>query len=250
LSAFQRALSDLVASPRLCLLVRSEPARHLSRYQLSPRERRRLEAIVWQRGMSTNCTLYRINRITPLYTLLPLSCHLLADRLVGLAERFWDECGYAHPEFSPEIERFAQFLLERLSAGHVEDPFLDEVLHFELAVNQLHFLPRRQIKQQLDAQRGAQGDQIRVNPLIRLIAFRHEPLPLLEALAERRSPPEQLIRGEFFVILDATGENFALRFVDSADAAILRELDEGGSVRAEYDERLGALRQAELIVGT
>jgi hypothetical protein len=247
LSAFQRALSDLVASPQLCLLVRADAQRHLGRYDLSPRERSRLESVVWQRGMSTSCTLYRLNRITPLFTLLPLTCHLLGDSLIEEAELFWRQSGDGHPEFVSEVERFAGFLLRRSAAGELSNPHLDEILRLEQAINALHFLPRRSLRQALATQGSSQGQKIAVNPLVRLLAFRHEPQSLLAALADRRPPPDPAIPGEFFVILDATGEDFALKIIDAADAAILQKIEMG--LEPGAPERVSALRRIGLIMG-
>jgi hypothetical protein len=87
--AYQRALCDLIASPKLCLEVRRRPETALAPYELTARERRRLEAVVRQPGMSVSCTLYRVNRLTPLATLHPVSCRLLGSRFVVVAERFW-----------------------------------------------------------------------------------------------------------------------------------------------------------------
>jgi hypothetical protein len=56
--------------------------------ELCVRERKRLE-VVWQRGMSTNCTLCRSNRITPIYTLLNYMCLPLGDQFGPLIDQFW-----------------------------------------------------------------------------------------------------------------------------------------------------------------
>ena len=66
-ASFQQALCDLIASPSLCRALRSDPDDVMANYELSDRERRRLVEAVWQRGMSTNCSLYRSNRVTPLH---------------------------------------------------------------------------------------------------------------------------------------------------------------------------------------
>jgi len=89
-ASFQQALCDLIASPRLCLALRANPQDTLAGYQLSARERTRLMEVVWQRGMSTNCTLYRSNRVTPIYTLLNFTCRALGDQLAAVLDEFWD----------------------------------------------------------------------------------------------------------------------------------------------------------------
>ena len=53
---YQRALSDMIASPRLCLAVRRDAGEALAGYELSDRERGRLATVALQPGMSTSCT--------------------------------------------------------------------------------------------------------------------------------------------------------------------------------------------------
>jgi len=206
---YQRALADLIASPELCLAVRADPAGTLAPYELTARERSRLEAVVSQRGMSTSCTLYRVNRITPIFSYLPLSCFLLGDQLIVEAERFWSEGKPGDLQFGPETERFASFLKRRLDTAAIADLYLGEVLDFELAANRLQA-------------RARQGAAVRENgretkadePLTALAEFDHDPLPLLGALADRQRPEPEPARGQFFVELDASGEKLQLHQVE------------------------------------
>src|SRR6266571_1465309 len=145
LQTFQQALCDLIASPNLSQKMRTHPEDVLRCYDLTPREQHRLVEVVCQRGMSTNCTLYRANRITPLYTLLPLTCFVLGDDLKHETELFWESYRDTDLQFKQEIDRFAELLMRRVRAKQIENPFLQEVLEFEIAVNELRFLPRRQI---------------------------------------------------------------------------------------------------------
>lgn len=189
--SFQGALCDLIASPDLCRAVRADPDGTLARYELTERERRRLEAAVWQRGMSTNCSLYRTNRITPIYTLLYYTCRSLGDQFQTLIDEFWDEYGYQDGQFQGEIERFGAFLRERITAGAIARPFTEELLAFELAKNALEFTPRREVLREL-AQLTPPGDDTpcRVHPLARLVRFRHDPVVLMDAAVEGRLPPD------------------------------------------------------------
>jgi hypothetical protein len=187
LVAYQQALCDLVASPQLCLRLRREPESALAGYDLSEKERTRLETVVRQPGMSTSCTLYRVNRMTPIYGYLPLTCLVLGDELVHEAERFWGEAPSDDREFRHEPERFARFLEQRVESGAVADPYLLEVLRFELAVNRLHVATRTED-----------------DPLTAVVHFDHEPIVLLGCLADRKRPDPEPTRGEFFVLLDAT----------------------------------------------
>lgn len=166
LLGYQQALCDLVASPQLCLGVRADRAA-LDGYDLTDRERDRIAAAVASRGMSVSCTLYRVNRITPLYSYLPLSCTLLGDGLVGQAEIYWREGKPEDLQFGPETVRFAGFLRRQLAAGAIDDPYLGEVLALELAVNALRRDP------------GSPP---------RAVTFAHDPVPVLEALAAGRRP--------------------------------------------------------------
>jgi hypothetical protein len=183
LLAYQQALCDLVASPELCLRVRSDTAT-LDGYDLTDRERRRLSAVVAQPGMSTSCTLYRVNRITPLYSYLPLTCGLLGDDLIVEAERYWSQGKPGDLQFGPETQRFARFLRERFAAGALASPYVGEVLELELAANALRW--------------GA-------DPPRRTVRFAHDPEPLLAALADDRQPPPELPEGDYLVELDASG---------------------------------------------
>lgn len=109
-AAFQRAFADLAGSPGLCLAVRSDPAAALAAYDLDPRERGRLARAVWQRGMDANCTLYRVTRITPLNTVLPLTLGVLREDLRTLLDAYWDEHPVHDVQFAREATRFIAWL--------------------------------------------------------------------------------------------------------------------------------------------
>jgi hypothetical protein len=182
LLGYQQALCDLIASPPLCVRLRADVAA-LDGYDLTARERRRLASVVAQPGMSTSCTLYRVNRITPLYSYLPLTCALLGDELMGEAERYWSEGKPGDLQFGPETMRFGRFLQRRLHERAISDPYLGEVLALELAANELRW--------------GAR-------PRVRTVRFVHDPEPLLEALAEGRRPVRAIASCACAVELDAT----------------------------------------------
>jgi hypothetical protein len=192
LLAYQRALSAMIASPGLCLAVRANADDALAPFALSERERRRLATVASQPGMSTSCTLYRVNRITPIATYLPLTSLLLGDRLIAEAELFWAEGRPSDLQFGPETERFARFLERRIDAGELVDPYLGEVLAFELAVNRV---------------RVAGADE----PLTETVTFRHDPLPLLDALADGHRPDTPPPKGRYELVVDALAGDIALR---------------------------------------
>jgi hypothetical protein len=234
LGEFQRALADMVASPAFARAVlRGERAR-LDDYELTTRERSRLEVVAAQPGMEVNCTLYRSNRLTPIVMLLPYTCFVLADRLKWIAQRFWDEQS-TDLQFQSEVERFAAYLRGLVTSGEVNEPLLDEILAFELATNELRFLPRRRLGE--DAAR-ATGQGLRMHPLVRLVRFRHEPRKLLELLAAAERPPYALEEGEFAALLVAGQEELDVRVIDQRFALILETLADGSLSLDEEDAQV------------
>lgn len=192
LLGYQQALCDLIASPASCLRLRGGDTAVLDGYDLDDRDRRRLRTVVGQRGMSTACTLYRVNRITPIFTLLPLTCFLLGDELIGEAEAFWQETVATDLQFSPEASRFAAFVSQRIEERAIDNPYVEEVMELELALNRVNFAG--------PAERG----ETRVR-------FRHDPEALLGPLSRRQLPPEPPAEGEFWVVVDASGPEVELR---------------------------------------
>ncbi len=201
LLAFQTALADLVASPDRCLAVRANPAAALAHYDLDAREQARLAAIVWQRGMSANCTVYRATRVTPLYTLLPLTFALLGEKLTAELDSYWSTAPRMEIRFDLEIARFAAHLTARLEAGQVSVPWPDavsDILALEVATETLRLgIPAR-------ATKG--GGAYRLHPNLRVVALRHAAGPLLAGA--RATPPDisAAPRGECVIVLSISGE--------------------------------------------
>ena len=216
LLAFQQALCELIASPGLCLAVRDDAAPFLGRYELSPRERERLQDVVWQRGMSTTCSLHRSNRVTPLYTLLHYTCVVLGPNFQRLLDAYWADAELRDLEFKHEIYRFASFVKERLTSGALDDPFVREILDFELAVNELRFAPRRKIMEQVGDTEPAGA----VHPLVRVVRFDHDPAEVLTSLA-RGVVPRGLPPSESYLVLNAIGEELSVVAVDPETARAL-----------------------------
>jgi hypothetical protein len=177
---FQCALSALIASPRLCLQLRAGDEGVLAPYELSARERRRLETVVRQPGMSVSCSIYRANRLTAITSGLPFTCLLLGEDLAPLLDRFWDgEQG--DMQFGPEVERFGRFLEAELTL--LPGPYREEVLAFELALNAL---------------RHRDGTA--------MVRFGHDPRAVLGALAEGRIPAAVESVGHDVVVCGRAGE--------------------------------------------
>ncbi|MEP6818339.1 MAG: hypothetical protein ABJA18_02325 [bacterium] len=225
LEAFQQATSDLVASPDLCRLLQRDPESVLSRYQLSTRDQHRLIDLVRQRGMSVNCTLYRFNRITPLYTLLPLTNFVLGESFIHEAELFWETFRDSDPRFTQEVDRFGEFLIERIHRQEIQNEFAVEIIRFELATNELRFSQREEILNELgNGKRSGRGVALQLHPLVRLVEFRHEPAKLLQLLKERRPQPYQLLKDRFWLLLDVLGEELQVRRIDPQLGQILERI--------------------------
>ena len=106
IAEFQRAFADLVAHPEQVLGVRAGDDAVLADYDLSPRERERLEILANDEGMSVNCSLYRVNRLIPVYSVLPHTCRLLGDRLMAELDGFWAASRHATLQYRWESWRF------------------------------------------------------------------------------------------------------------------------------------------------
>lgn len=122
LADFQQALADLVASPPLCNEVRADAACLARRYRLDAREHRRLAAIARHAGMQAACSVYRMNRITPLMMNLRATLRALGERLPATLTRYWAEHASGHTHFYLESDRFCRWLAPQLAA---EDPAAD-----------------------------------------------------------------------------------------------------------------------------
>jgi hypothetical protein len=212
LLSFQKALTDLIASPQLCLQLRNEPAAILSRYDLTSREQRRLQTVVYQQGMSVSCTLYRVNRITPIYTMLPYTCFLLGEQLMPVIEAFWAIDNRSDLQFKREINIFGEFLLQKLLSREIVNPYLREITVMELAMNELKFLPRKLLMETGDDETG-------IHPLVRLVPFDHPPEPLLTALAGMKLPEQEEHTGEYWLMLDHREEELSFRALPHKNGA-------------------------------
>ena len=230
LPAFQQALCELIGSPELCLAVRGDAREFLARHDLSPRERDRLIDIVWQRGMSTNCTLYRSNRVTPIYTLLHYTCAVLGSSLKDTLDAYWAATDLRDLEFKNEIHRFARFMRARIETGIIGDPLLEEVLDFEMAVNELRYAPRRDTLARMGPT-PVEPDvpaSMHLHPLMRVVRFRHEPGAVLDALANGQVPRD-LPETESFLLLSVVDDTLKVRPLDVDTGRVLRRLHDEGT---------------------
>ena len=113
LAEFQRALGDLIASPVRSAEVAEQPQLALHGYALTQRERRRLWVMARSPRMRMNCTLYRINRIIPIHSVLPRTCRRLGDFLGGVLDEYFADEPDSTRQYLLEAHRFAQGLLAR-----------------------------------------------------------------------------------------------------------------------------------------
>ena len=141
IAEFQRAFADLIASPERCVALREGRTDVLADYDMTLRERKRLETMVHHEAMSVNCSLYRVNRLIPVYSVLPHSCRLLGDRLMDELDAFWAASRHATLQYRWESWRFGLWLEERIAtrrlpAGPVEDAIRLEMAMFDVQAAQ------------------------------------------------------------------------------------------------------------------
>jgi hypothetical protein len=249
MQGFQKALCDLVASPDLCILLRESPEEVLARYELTARDRRRLVDVVQQRGMAVNCSLYRANRLSPIYNLMPHTCFLLGDALMDEATEFWKDFEETRIQFNEEVEKFGDFLRRRIELGLLQGTVLAEVLEYELALNELRYSQRLEILSHLQHREAAfdQSSRIGLHPLVRILLFIHEPGRLLQLLNERQPPPYELAEGEFWLLLDGKNEELESKRIDPDLGRLLAAI-EAGTELPLGDDDVEVLIEAGLTV--
>ncbi len=163
--AFQSALARLIVEPEFRDAVRSVGAAALPE-ALTALEAARLVTIAGDRGVDMNRTLHKGFRLGKLRALLPLTCALLTPaRLAREVSSFWRANPPASFSFLPEALEFCAFLERR----RLRVRYLADVLAFERAT--------------LELERARVGEA----PPQR-VHLRHDPAPLLGALAAGRRP--------------------------------------------------------------
>jgi hypothetical protein len=242
-------MCDLVASPDLCALLIQSPEQVLARYDLSVRDRRRLVEVVQQQGMFVNCSLYRTNRISPIYNLMPYTCFVLGDALMDEATEFWKNFDESRLQFDEEVKKFGNFLRRRIELGFQTSPILPDVLEYELASNELRFTSRKDVLAFLERNdvRSGRNMDVRLHPLLRLLLFRHEPRQLLELLNEKRSAPYEIPEGEFWLLLDGKGETLETKLIEPGLGRLLNSINVGTQASLNPED-VGILLEAGLVV--
>ncbi|MEO8506673.1 MAG: hypothetical protein ABI593_03490 [Betaproteobacteria bacterium] len=121
LAEFQRAFADLIASPERCLAARAPASTVFDCYDLTPLETRRIQTMVRDHGMSINCTVYRVNRLTPVYFALPLCCMFLGECLTAELDAFWAASRDVTLQYGREAWRSGLRIQDRI-ASEVPSP--------------------------------------------------------------------------------------------------------------------------------
>ena len=214
------------------------PDQVLDSYDLSDRDRRRLVAVVQQRGMLVNCSLYRANRLAPIVNLIPRTCFLLGDVLLDEATEFWKGFKETRLQFHEEVKQFGDFLRRRIEKGFLQNPVLGEVLEYELALNEFRYIPRLDVLSALELSTAVASEItcVRLHPLIRVVLFRHDPRQLLEFLDERRPLPYELVEGEFWLLLDGKDEEVETKLIDPGVGRLLNAIDTGTPLSLNADD--------------
>jgi len=251
LQDFQRALSDLVMSPGLRTRVAEAPAESLAGYELSDQEHRRLTALARDPGLRTGTIIHRASRLAMLSNTVPRTCRVLGSRgLKELVHAYWSEHPPQSMLYVQEASRFADYAFARLAAGTFENPFLREVLEMELGILILSRAER--------AWERLVGTEIperpRLHPFCRLVAFRHDPDAVIQALDTGR-PLDGITAAEHFLLLSAAGAGRVTqqpvkveqgRMLAACDG--LRAMEEVCAVAGVAQEVLGAVVVAGLVV--
>src|SRR4029450_8549278 len=196
IAEFQGAFADLIASPERCVALREGAADILADYDMTPRERKRLETMVQHEAMSVNCSLYRVNRLIPVYSVLPHSCRLLGDRLMVELDAFWAASRHATLQYRWESWRFGLWLEERIAARRLPGGPVEDAIRLEMAI--------------FDVQAAARGGSC--GSRRGGVLLRYDPREVLGPAI----PAEDLqpLASGVTVLVDATGKQLLVRRID------------------------------------
>ena len=196
IAEFQRAFADLIASPERCVALRDGRTDVLADYDMTLREKKRLETMVHHEAMSVNCSLYRVNRLIPVYSVLPHSCRLLGDRLMDELDAFWAASRHATLQYRWELWRFGLWLEERIATRRLPAGPVEDAIRLEMAIFDVQAAQRD----------GNSGSRRRV------VLLRYDPDELLDPAI----PAEDLqpLASGVTVLIDATGNQLSVRRID------------------------------------
>jgi hypothetical protein len=135
LADFQQALADVSASAEWCSTLRLEHDRILKFYNLTPRELRQFLAVLRHPGMECQCSLYRMNRLSPLMLNLPGTVASMGEQMMPVILAYWAAHPWPFSHGYVECERFCAWLRHawpELMSGAASPAILREE---ELALN-------------------------------------------------------------------------------------------------------------------
>jgi hypothetical protein len=133
---------------------------------------------------------------------------LLGERLREVFERYWSENPTENLQIPAECERFATFLEGEIQARRIVDPYIEEVLAFERTCTELKFYTEEELRRATPA-----ADDL--PPLVKIVTFRHDPEPLLEALANLMMLAADITEGEFHLLIDCRRGEPDFRLLDA-----------------------------------
>ncbi len=209
LAVFQHVLSRLVTSPPFRAQVAESPAEALAPFDLTGRERGRLEAITRDSGLRTGTMIHRSFRLSMLTNTLPCTCKALgAEGIKEIVHAYWLEQPSRSLLYVQEGLRFGAWALPRLRqglGGIGGNPLLPEVLEAEVAMLELS---RQEIWDTPPPPPQETGDTLeglvpRLHPYLRVIRFRRDPDVVMRELGAGRMP-EGLPEGEHYLLVRST----------------------------------------------
>jgi hypothetical protein len=244
LQDFQKALSDLVMSPTLRARVVEDPTAVLSSYDLSERERRRLETLAKDTRLRTGTLLHRSFRLSLLSNTLPRTCRALGPRGIReLTHAWWSEGPPRTMQYAKEALLFAEFALGKLREGSFQHDFLGEVVETELALLRLGRSGAALQAGERAVPEDLGSRALRLHPACCVVPWRHDPGAVLAALDAGR-PLDGFPEGEHFLLIASTGSGgVTMKPVDREAGRALRAADGTRTV----DELCAALDLPEQV---
>ena len=249
LLGFQQVLSELVMSPEFCSKVLTDPEGTLTAFDLTPLEHQRLAILAKQPGLSIGTTIHRSFRLNMLVSTLPKTCTLLEfQNLKQIVHAYWHTQPPRNFYYEQEAARFGEFVLAQLKLGLIQNDFLEEILRFELAVLSLTRVTREEIP--ADETSGHSEKETKflyLNPLYRIVFFRHQPDILLTALGEGRMP-EHVTEGNYYLLLAQSPENqLQIKQIGSRLGELLSACDGQSSVALVCTQLSLAVQDLEVL---
>jgi hypothetical protein len=199
LRAFQQALVDLTLAPRKARTLRQGDTSVLAHFDLTPRERERLLAVVRQPGMSVTCSLARGNRFEVIAETFPMTCVLLEPVLRQLLEELWAEWRPTNYQLTGEEAAFATLLARKRAEDEFPIEYLDEIFAYELACQEM--------ANKMRTQTGPE------NPIEVVVDFQHAPDALLPPLSRLAAPPAGLPLGVYRARIQLRDGNFEVEML-------------------------------------